>query len=210
MVNDFGAPRHTPPGQVLHVLQFHCNLRAPSRSHSCHSVPKSPTSRKEGHSAPALKKLNRGFAEGVGRKGFPWFVLICSENKSEETERIGTNRGTPENANCNKSKENGEIGTNRKKFPSWIFPFWVSPFEFFPFLSFPFLSFPFWVSRLLWVSPLGLIEKVQKVVLDSFLTFWKFLRTFFNPATKRPRTLFLTFLGYDVSYQASCGKSPKH
>ena len=50
----------------------------------------------------------RGFAKGVGRKGFPWFVLIWSENKSEE------NR-----ANRNKSgysrKQGTQIGTNRKK-----------------------------------------------------------------------------------------------
>ena len=64
----------------------------------------------------------RRFAKAVGRKGFLWFVLVCSENKSEQigrkrskSEQIRTNRGIPETriANRNKSEENGEIGTNR-------------------------------------------------------------------------------------------------
>ena len=54
----------------------------------------------------------QGLTQGVGRKGFPFFVLISSENTSGH---IGTTWGIPEktrNANRNKSEENGEIGTN--------------------------------------------------------------------------------------------------
>ena len=56
--------------------------------------------------------------EGVGRKGFPWFVLKTNRKKSEQ---IRTNRNKSRvfpktrSGNRNKSEENGEIGTDRTK-----------------------------------------------------------------------------------------------
>ena len=44
----------------------------------CHSSFRSQSPGKFPNQSP-----KSGFAKGVGRKGFPWFVLICSENKSE-------------------------------------------------------------------------------------------------------------------------------
>ena len=43
-----------------------------------------------------------GTCKRVGRKAFPSFVLICSENKSEESR---TNRGTPPSKNITYAKK---------------------------------------------------------------------------------------------------------
>ena len=59
--------------------------------------------------AKSIPSLSRGLATGVGRKGFLWSVLICSENRTSRNRRI--NQGIPENkvnANQNKSEENGK------------------------------------------------------------------------------------------------------
>ena len=57
------------------------------------------------------------FTKGIGRKWFPCFVLICSENKSEQIERkeqTGANRGIPENKERKSEhigRESEQIGT---------------------------------------------------------------------------------------------------
>ena len=54
---------------------------------------------------------DRAIAKGVGRRGFLWFVLICS------SEQIGINRVIPQN----KERKSEVIGTN------WGDPFLVTP-----------------------------------------------------------------------------------
>ena len=50
--------------------------------------------------------IPRGLAKGVGRRGFPRFVLICSEKRSEE---IGANR----NKSRYSRKQGPQIGRKR-------------------------------------------------------------------------------------------------
>ena len=64
------------------------------------------------------QKLGTGFPQmsgtctkGVGRKGFPWFVLICSENKSE---KIGRNRSKSEQIGAFPKTRTANLGSTPK------------------------------------------------------------------------------------------------
>ena len=144
--------------------------------------------------------IYRGLSKGVGRKGFPWFVLICSENKSEQigrkrnkSEQIGVFPKT-RSANRNKTGKSEQIGRNRGD---------------------PFLPTPKWGLRI-YLMPKGAMQiheeetnpPQKKVSKESFRavpeTFW---RLFGVPGPEAPKNLLRLFYWNNLARQKITSKN---